>query len=247
MDATFPSPSYADIETSSDEYAVRFSGEAGKWLLERQNSIIKRIIFSNKVETILDVGGGHGQIASALAGNGYQMTIMGSTDACSKQISHFCANGTCKFEVGDIEKLPYPDNSFDVVTCVRYLSHTDNWRDVISELCRVAKKGVIVDYPKLISANLLTPIFFTAKKYFEKNTRPYKIFTEHSIREAFRKSGYKQSYLQTQFLFPMVLHRMLKSPEISNRIEMIPKFLGLTKIFGSPAIAYFVPTDTISN
>lgn len=230
---------YADIETSSDAYALRFSGKSGKWLLDRQNSIIARMLSRLQPTTILDVGGGHGQIAAAFINKGYKITVMGSSSSCNSQINKLCTPGSYTFRVGDIEKLPYPDRSFDVVTCIRYLSHTDNWRGVISELCRVSKYGVIIDYPPLISVNLFIPILFALKKRFEGNTRTYTIFKSKLINETFHQNNFELETYNAQFLLPMVLHRILKSPTISSILEFIPKLTGLVNIFGSPALACY--------
>jgi len=43
--------------------------------------------------------------------------------------------------------LPYKDNSFDVVLCFDVLEHLENIYDVFDELCRVAKKYVIISLP----------------------------------------------------------------------------------------------------
>ncbi|MBC1280159.1 3-demethylubiquinone-9 3-O-methyltransferase [Nostoc sp. UCD121] len=38
------------------------------------------------------------------------------------------------------EKLPYEENSFDVVLCFDVLEHVEDWKKVISEACRVLKE-----------------------------------------------------------------------------------------------------------
>jgi SAM-dependent methyltransferase/uncharacterized protein YbaR (Trm112 family) len=45
--------------------------------------------------------------------------------------------------IGDIESLPFKDQSFDFVYCSHVLEHTSNPQKAVSELIRVAKRGYI--------------------------------------------------------------------------------------------------------
>lgn len=47
-------------------------------------------------------------------------------------------------EYADMESLPYPDNSFDIVHCANALDHTKNAQKALEEMKRVCKKGGIV-------------------------------------------------------------------------------------------------------
>jgi SAM-dependent methyltransferase len=52
------------------------------------------------------------------------------------------------YQQGNIEALPFPDNSFDVVICSHILEHVKDFDKAVSEIKRVAKKKVIVTVPK---------------------------------------------------------------------------------------------------
>jgi 2-polyprenyl-3-methyl-5-hydroxy-6-metoxy-1,4-benzoquinol methylase len=64
-------PEYADVETSSEGYARRFSGEVGKYFLEVQTQITLELLKPWPRARVLDVGGGHGQLALPLVNAGY--------------------------------------------------------------------------------------------------------------------------------------------------------------------------------
>lgn len=53
-----------------------------------------------------------------------------------------------EFVQGNIEKLPFEDNSFDVVTCSHTLEHIVNVKPAIEELKRVAKRRLVIVVPK---------------------------------------------------------------------------------------------------
>lgn len=47
------------------------------------------------------------------------------------------------------EKLPFEDNAYDVVTALDVLEHLDNPHGALQELCRVARKSVLVSLPNM--------------------------------------------------------------------------------------------------
>src|SRR3954447_15535567 len=150
----------ADIGTSSEDYARRFTGAVGRWFIETQTRITLGFLGALPVgASILDVGGGHGQITPPLLEAGYEVTVAGSDPSCATRLQPWISAGRCKFEVADLRTLPYPDRSFDAVVCLRLLPHSVDWRNLIAELCRVASRSVIVDYPSLRSANIVASRF----------------------------------------------------------------------------------------
>lgn len=232
-------PETADIETSSESYASRFSGAVGTWMLNVQTEATLKLLQPYPQATILDVGGGHGQITAPLIAHSYQVTVLGSSEACRGRIQPWLNNNRCSFQVGNVLDLPYPDNSFDVVISYRFLAHVTQWQRFLSELARVAKQAIIVDYPTVQSVNAIAPYLFSFKKRFEGNTRRFVCYQEASLHNYLKSRGLKRSERYPQFFFPMVLHRMLKSPSLSSTLEQSVRSLKLTHFFGSPVIAKF--------
>ena len=238
-----PYPETADIETSNDDYATRFAGPEGQWMLDVQEKRTRQLLDSLGASTILDVGGGHGQLAIPLAGSGYNLTILGSHASCEKRIRSITEDGTATFVIGNVIQLPFEDNSFDVVIAFRLMTHCERWPELVAELCRCARKAVIVDYPTSQSLNAIAPMFFKAKKKLEVNTRTWRLFRHREVLDAFGSSGYRRAARRGQFFLPMVLHRMLKNKAVSTFLESLCKVTGLTAIWGSPVIIRFEPDD----
>lgn len=233
-------PETADIETSSEEYARRFSGKVGSWFLKVQEEATLRMLASYPGASILDVGGGHGQLAGALIQNGYRVTVLGSADICKMRIQKMAIEGRCSFKVGNILDLPYPGQAFDIVVSYRLLPHVKRWREFLSELTRVARKAVLVDYPTVRSINYFAPLLFQLKKRMEGNTRSFTSFKEFELFEAFESLGFIRVDRYPEFFFPMALHRVLKSTVFSKTAEKICRLSGLTYFFGSPVILKLV-------
>jgi len=235
---------FADVETSSAEYAGRFAGPAGEWLLRVQTDILRDLLAflpsSGRELSFLDVGGGHGQITAPLVQSGYKVSVLGSSPQCVQQIKELVASKRCAFFSDNLLNTSFKDCSYDVVTCIRLLAHCEEWPKLISELCRLAGAAVIVDYPPLLSFNAFYPLFFPLKKGVEENTRSFALFRHRQIEQEFFKNGFKLKRKCGQFFWPMVLHRLLGNPLLSARLEKFFDYCGLARVFGSPTLALFV-------
>ena len=230
----------ADIETSSEEYARRFAGDVGKWFLKIQEEATLQLLGPYRNANILDVGGGHGQLTKPLLDSGFKVTIFGSTTACATRILPLRDGKYCQFTTGNLLTLPFIDRAFDVVISYRLLPHVTNWEQLLSEMCRVAKTSVIVDYPEAHSINYLIPWLFNLKKHIEKNTRQFRCFKNDELLERFESYGFALSDRVPEFFLPMVLHRTMKTANLSNALERAFRRIGLTARWGSPVILKLV-------
>ena len=238
--AAAPFPETADIESSSDGYAGRFAGPTGQWMLSVQERLTLSLLKPcGEGRSILDVGGGHGQLAVPLCREGHRVTVLGSSEECARRLQPALDSGRCRFRVGNVIALPFPDRSFDLAISFRLLTHCGSWPELVAELCRVAREGVIVDYPTSQSVNRLAPKLFEAKKKVELNTRTWRLFTHAEVRRVFSEQCFKQTRLKKQFLLPMVLHRMLKCRPVSAGLETAFRGIGLTRLAGSPVIGLY--------
>ena len=50
-------------------------------------------------------------------------------------------NNKVSFVYGSLDKLDFPDNSFDIIYCISVLEHTDNYLQILTEFKRVIKNG----------------------------------------------------------------------------------------------------------
>jgi SAM-dependent methyltransferase len=227
----------ADVETASADYATRFAGAVGQWFLAAQASGVLQLLKHLPPQaSILDVGGGHAQVAPALIEAGHQVTVVGSHPSCRTRLAPWIEAGQCRFEVADLQALPYGERSFDVVVCFRLLPHSIDWTRLIGELCRVANDSVLLDYPSTRSINVFSDQLFRLKRRIERNTRAYALFSPRQVQEAFQQHHFRVSAERPQFLLPMVLHRWAGIVTLSRLLEAPGRLLGLTAWFGSPVI-----------
>lgn len=225
-----------DIETSTDDYARRFNGPVGTWMLDVQWNAVHGLLEDCPGTSVLELGGGHAQLTGALLDRDYRVTVMGSDPSCAQRIKPFLGHQCCTFHTGNLLNLPYEDKSFDTVIALRLMAHIENWPRLLSEATRVARHAVIVDYPSLVSVNRVEKLMFGVKKAIEGNTRWYRCFTTKMIAKESLPHGFAPDGRQRQFFLPMVIHRTLKQPKLSGAMEAACRAVGLTRALGSPVI-----------
>jgi len=226
----------ADIETSSADYARRFSGQAGKYLLDVQSQAVRRIVEGLRPGHVLDVGGGHGQLVDDFVAMGWKVTVAGSDAQCEHNLRQLHGKRNCSFVTTNLLHLPFATAQFDLVISVRLLSHANLWQDLMRELCRVARRTVVIDYPSQSGLNALTPLLFGLKKAFEGNTRTYTNFSRREIERALEQTPFRVTREIKQFFLPMVVHRATHAVAPVRWAEGIARGVGLTALFGSPVI-----------
>jgi SAM-dependent methyltransferase len=225
-----------DVETSSEGYARRFSGDVGRLFLEVQNAAVLDLLAPWPGAKVLDVGGGHAQLAPALVEHGFRVTVAGSEEVCRERLDRALPAGSFEFRACDLLDLPYPDRAFEAVVSLRLLAHVERWRELIAELCRVANRAVILDYSDTRSFNQLYGPLFPWKRAIEGNTRSYHIFKPGEVAAEAARHGFKRSAERRQFFLPMVVHRALGSGRFSRMSERVSSALGLTRRLGSPVV-----------
>jgi len=226
----------ADVETSSDVYARRFSGPVGSFFLERQRRAVLDLLRPWPGASVLDVGGGHGQVTGPLVEAGYAVTVLGSDPACEARVREWTGSGRARFVTADLLAPGLRDRSFDVALSLRLLPHVRRVPELVATLARLARKAVVVDYPTRRSVNAVAGLFFGLKQGVEGDTRPFTVFSDREIEMAFAAHGYSARARRPQFLAPMALYRALGSAALARAIEGVAEAVGLTALLGSPVV-----------
>ncbi len=226
----------ADVETSSDAYARRFAGGVGRFFLGRQRDAVLALLAPVPRARVLDVGGGHGQLTGPLVEAGHEVTVLGSDPACEARVREWTGSGRARFLAADLVEPGLVERSFDVVLSVRLLPHVRRVDAVVATLARLARRAVVVDYPTRRSVNAVSGLLFGLKHGVEGDTRPFRVFRDREIEEAFAAHGFAPTGRRPQFLAPMALYRALGSAELARGVEGAMRALGLTALLGSPVV-----------
>jgi ubiquinone/menaquinone biosynthesis C-methylase UbiE len=139
----------------------------------------------------LDLGCGTGRIISLLNKQKKISTIYGIDQSLS--MIKYCRGKFCnspkikEIILSDIsKKLPFKDNSFDLITAIRALKYNQNWEETLTECFRILKKGgvLIFDMPNQNSiyrfSHFEIPIYRTTFEHLKKalKSKGFKIIAQ---------------------------------------------------------------------
>lgn len=232
-----------DIETASDAYARRFAGAAGEWLLERQAAAIGSLLddLGPGPLRVLDVGGGHGQVAPLLLNRGHSVVVHGSAPSCFRRLDDLRSRhpGRLAAATSSLWQLPFADATFDLVITVRLLGHVTRWHELLAELARVSRRYVIVEFARAATLRFpqsVSDALFSLKQRVEGTTRPFYCYRESALEADFRSHGFEPRGRAAQFAFPMVVHRIARGQTILARAEEGLRMIGVGDAMRSPVL-----------
>lgn len=174
-----------------------------KFFLRRFNKMLVQKVKNLNVSSVLDAGCGEGFTLSMLSKAHAAKKLEGID--FSKQAIQL---GKKQFPYlsltqGDIYKLPYKDNSFELVICSEVLEHLDMPEKAVREVLRVSKKYVIFSVPN-------EPFFMGARLAKGMNIKNFGNHPEHinhwtvfSFPQMLKRNGV--SVKKVSYPFPWIL------------------------------------------
>lgn len=162
---------------------------------------LKAFIDERTDKIILEAGCGTGRLCCLLARDlpGSQVTgidVSENSIMAANRVKDFFHIPNVDFRQGDVFRIPFPDNSFDVVYnegVIEHFSmdHTPNYVDAVREMARVAKKGGAViaavpnwyNFPHTLYKWTLQTLGKDYKYGYERS------FTHHELMSLFRDTG----------------------------------------------------------
>jgi ubiquinone/menaquinone biosynthesis C-methylase UbiE len=129
--------------------------------------------------TVLDAGCGEGTLSILLAKHGCTVTGVDLSEPNIVAAKEYAAtegvSDRVTFMVGDAERLPVADKSFDYVVSSHVLEHLPDFQQGVREIARVARKGAVTAIPTCLNACAL--VLLGGDKYWTVSRRtPYAIF-----------------------------------------------------------------------
>ncbi len=155
-------------------------------------------IFSDNV-SVVDVGDTSGIILKALKRKGLSVNI-------NPDVVEFIEKQGVAAQVGDIEKLPFDNKSFEYSFCFQCLEHLPNPVKGLSELGRITKKLVFVSIPYTTQTRI-----YSRQHWQELKKKSFKDggWNEKDVRDV---DGHKFEFSTSDFI-KIVTHANLKCLE----------------------------------
>ena len=180
-------------------------------------SILSNVSSGTKV---LDVGCGEGTLSVMMAQAGASVTgvdlSIPNIAACKSFAKEAGLDKNISFFFSDAEKLPFPDNSFDLVVSSHVLEHLPDFDKGFRELMRVTKKRAIVAIPTIV--NPCSWVQIGGGWFYLKGLKSFSAlflgFLKMLLALITLQDGVNESYVGAgvphMFRFPRVMKRKIK-------------------------------------
>lgn len=140
-----------------DELTAMIARDEGHWWYRGRRRVLAAVLDGIALPAdprILDAGCGSGRTLDDLAGRGR----VAGVDVSPRAVEAARARGHADVHVAAVERLPFADSSFDLVTCLDVIEHTPDDRATLAELLRVTRPGgtlvvTVPAYQRLWSAH----------------------------------------------------------------------------------------------
>jgi ubiquinone/menaquinone biosynthesis C-methylase UbiE len=227
---------YADPAMAASFDAQRFGGPIGQILLEDQERVMFQFLGEVMSLQILDVGTGTGRAAIALARRGARVTAVDASKEMLSVARQRAADASVvvDFADGDVHAIGFADRAFDAVVCLRVLMHVPDWRKALSEMCRVSRHRLLLDFPSLASAAVVQTIWRTGVSAMTRNVEAYRVLRTAQVARELERHGFRMVSTHKQFVLPIAVHRLVGSARFTREVEHVLAGLGLLRLAGSP-------------
>jgi SAM-dependent methyltransferase len=226
-------------EMERHTYAIMYEVEGAHWWFAGRRRILESFVkeIAAKLNSeglseqprILDVGCGTGANLEMLAVFGAAEGVDVSEDALA-----FCrARGLTNVRLGAAERLPYKDNSFDLVTALDVVEHLDDDATGLQEMRRVLRPDG--------RALLFVPAFMWLWGVQDDVSHHRRRYTLPQLTERVRAAGFeveRATYANLTFFAPILAGRLLMRatgarPASENNINVSALNGVLGHIFGA--------------
>jgi 2-polyprenyl-3-methyl-5-hydroxy-6-metoxy-1,4-benzoquinol methylase len=227
---------YADPATARTFDRRRFGGPIGELIAAEQGRVLANFVGRIKDRPILDVGTGTGRAALLMARGGARVTAVDASDemlAIARRRAEE-EHLSVRFLAGDVHRLEFGDRAFDVVISLRVLMHAADWRQSVAELCRVAGRLVVIDYPATASVAVFQAIARRVTHALGARTEPYRVLSDSAIARELAKSRFRIRSVHRQFVLPIALHKAIGSRRFTLLSRKCSDRLGLLRLLGTP-------------
>jgi ubiquinone/menaquinone biosynthesis C-methylase UbiE len=125
--------------TVYEQVSAGYDAEAGGGLFATDGPVVAEYLSGREHGVALDAACGTGRFAEFLASRGHQVIGVDSSPAMLAHARQRVPQA--EFHVAELDRLPLPDDSVDVIVCALALEHVPRLEPVLAEFARVLRPG----------------------------------------------------------------------------------------------------------
>ena len=206
---------FNDYSKNYDQFA--FEQSLGtRYLSEVEtNFLLDELHIENK--KILDIGVGTGRNSGILLSKGGIVEGIDISEGMMAKAKVKLNGKNINFTVANAGKnIPFEDDCFDVVICMRVLKYILNWRGTIKEISRVIKKdGIFI----LEIANLYSV------QYLGLYNSSYFLFKPNEVKTILKQNGFEIIKISLGSRLPFPLYRKINDKHLLKFFMFFESFL----------------------
>ena len=192
-------------------------GRLYKWLLcHKFDSALNSVPFTIEGLKLLDICCGSGMVSEYYAEQGALVTGLDFSEESIARANRRKEKYKFKadFIEGDAQNLPFPDDSFDIVSVHDGLHHLEDTAKAVKEMARVARKAVIIIEPAKCFLTEISILMGISLRY-ECLDFVYRL-TEKETRQWLEEAGIKKLSVKRYIMYyphkPGIVFRILGLP-----------------------------------
>jgi SAM-dependent methyltransferase len=125
--------------TAYEQQSASYDAQAGGGLFATDEPVVAEYLAGRAPGVALDAACGTGRFAEFFANRGYRVIGVDSSPDMLAHARRRVPDG--EFHVAELDRLPLPDDSVDVIVCALALVHVPRLEPVLAEFARVLRPG----------------------------------------------------------------------------------------------------------
>ncbi len=187
---------------TSDELQAMLAGDERHWWYRGRRRVLRAQLDRLPIPPgarLLDAGCGSGRTLDELARRGR----VSGVDTSPEAVAAARRRGHRDVRVARVEHLPFPDGTFDLVTCLDVVEHTPDDRATLAELRRVTRPGGLLV--------VTVPAYQALWSWHDVVNRHFRRYDSASLRAAAREAGWdvvRDTHFNSLLLAPAAAVRL---------------------------------------
>ena len=187
---------------TSDELQAMLAGDERHWWYRGRRRVLRAQLDRLPIPPgarLLDAGCGSGRTLDELARRGR----VSGVDTSPEAVAAARRRGHRDVRVARVERLPFPDGTFDLVTCLDVVEHTPDDRATLAELRRVTRPGGLLV--------VTVPAYQALWSWHDVVNRHFRRYDSASLRAAAREAGWdvvRDTHFNSLLLAPAAAVRL---------------------------------------